>query len=83
MMEVNIEELLHQIHTEWGEGGRVVIGGRERGEQREGEGGGECDDWSREEGGRRREEERETHTKGKRRRGKEFRAPSSQVFGRK
>ena len=51
MMEVNIEELLHQIHTEWGgEGGRVVIGGRERDEQGEGERGRECDDWSREEG---------------------------------
>lgn len=32
-----------------GEGGRVVIGGRERGEQGEGEGVGECDDWSGEE----------------------------------
>ena len=28
----------------------MVIGGRERGEQGEGEGGGECDDWSGEEG---------------------------------
>ena len=65
-----------------GEGGRVVIGGRERCEQGEGEGGGECDDWSGEEGSEE-EEKRETHTKGKRRRGKEFRTPSSQVFGRK
>ena len=62
-----------------GEGGRVVIGGRERGEQREGESvmiGAERKEV-------RREEERETHTKGKRRRGKEFKTPSSQVFGRK